>query len=301
MLARHYRQQAEAEALAAQASGTPQPWPVAITVDDLPVHGALPPGGSRLAVAQAHVRALAAHGVPQAWGFVNAQGLSQDPEGEAVLASWRAAGHPLGNHSYSHMNLARADSLAAWADDVIAGEAAVARHMAGEDWRWFRYPNLAVGTGERQAAGLSLLRERGYRVADVSLAFGDWDYSDAYARCLARGDQASVQAMIAQYFRQVDLALAQTRAQAQQVFGRPIPLVLLTHLGAFSAATLPELLRRLDVAGAHYISLEQAQSDPAYAQPGGGSLISRAARERGIALAGPPSPPPSLEPRQLCR
>ena len=70
-----------------------------------------------------------------------------------------------------------------------------------------------------------------------------------------------------------------------------------------SAATLPELLRRLDAAGARYISLEQAQADPAYAQPGGGSLISRAARERGIALAAPasPSPAPRLEPRQLCR
>lgn len=299
VLARHYRQQAEAEALAAQASGTPQPWPLAITVDDLPVHGALPPGGSRLALAQAHVRAFAAHGVPQAWGFVNAQGLSQDPEGEAVLAAWRAAGHPLGNHSHSHMNLARADSLAAWVDDVIAGEAAVARHMAGEDWHWFRYPNLAVGTGERRAAGLALLRERGYRVADVSLNFDDWAYNDAYTRCLAMGDQASVQALIAQYFRQVDQSLAQTRAQAQQVFGRPIPLVLLTHLSAFSAATLPELLRRLDAAGARYISLEQAQSDPAYAQPGGGSLISRVARERGITLNTPASSSPS--PQQRCR
>lgn len=286
--------------LLAGCASKPQPlFEIAITVDDLPVHGRLPPGVSRLAITEAHLRAFHEAGVREAWGFVNARGLETDAEGEAVLAAWRRAGHPLGNHAYSHLNLGRAPSLQDWQNDVIAGEPAVAKHMDGQDWRWFRYPNLAAGEGERQTAARDFLLACGYRIADVSLAFADWDYTDAYARCKTVGDEEAVAAMRAQYLRGVDEGIARARAEAQQVFGRPIPHVLLTHLGAFSASTLPEVLKRLQAAGARFIPLQQAQADPAYARAGGGSLIAREARARGIALS--PSTAPTLDPKTLCR
>ncbi len=264
--------------LLTMAGATAQAFDVAVTVDDLPVHGTLPPGVTRLAVAEAHLRAFKDAGVTQAWGFVNARGA--EAEGDAVLAAWRRAGHPLGNHAYSHMNLGRAASLEAWQADVIAGEALVAQHMAGADWRWFRYPNLSVGDGERRDAALAFLKARGYRIADVSLAFSDWDYTDAYARCKAAGDDAAVTHMTAHYLRGVDAGIAQALADSRAVFGREIPLVLLTHMGAFSAQTLPEALKRLSAAGARFVTLEQAQADPAYARFGGGSLLAREARAR---------------------
>ena len=97
---------------------------IAITVDDLPYHGALPPGMTRLDVAEGYLRTLKAHGVPQAYGFVNASKLTQEPGVDAVLDAWRAAGYPLGNHTFTHLNLDRAASLEAWRSDVIAGEPA---------------------------------------------------------------------------------------------------------------------------------------------------------------------------------
>lgn len=257
------------------ASAT-QAFDVAVTVDDLPVHGKLPPGVTRLEVAEAHLRAFKAFGVSEAWGFVNARGA--EAEGDEVLAAWRRAGHPLGNHTFSHLNLGRAASLQVWAADVIAGEPLVEKHMGDANWRWFRYPNLSVGDGERRDAALAFLRERGYRVADVSLAFSDWDYTDAYARCKAAGNETAVAAMTAHYLRGVDAGLTRARAGSEALYGREIPFVLLTHLGAFSAATLPEVLRRLQAAGARFVSLEQAQRDPAYERFGGGSLITREAR-----------------------
>lgn len=279
-----------------------QPQPVfelAITVDDLPVHGRLPPGVSRLAVTEAHLRAFKQAGVSEAWGFVNGRGVETDTEGEAVLAAWRRAGHPLGNHAYSHLNLGRAPTLQDWQNDVIAGEPVVARHMAGQDWRWFRYPNLAAGDGERQTAARDFLVARGYRIADVSLAFADWDYTEAYTRCRTVGDEEAVAAMTAHYLLGVDEGIARAQAESKQVFGRPIRHVLLTHLGAFSAATLPDVLKRLQAAGARFITLAQAQSDPAYARPGGGSLIAREARARGIELARQSAT--TLDPKTLCR
>lgn len=255
---------------------------VAITVDDLPVHGALPPGITRLQIAQAHLKAFRDFGVAEAYGFVNAQGV--ESEGDEVLAAWRQAGHPLGNHAYSHMNLARAASLEAWQSDVLANEPALRKHMDGADWHWFRFPNLAVGQGERRDAALTFLKGRGYRVADVSLALSDWHYKDAYVRCKTAGDEAALSDMKAHYLREVDVSIAQARAESRAVYGRDIPFVLLTHMGAFGAATLPDMLQRLKSAGATFVTLKQAQTDPVYERLGGGMLIPREAKARGVKL-----------------
>jgi peptidoglycan/xylan/chitin deacetylase (PgdA/CDA1 family) len=238
---------------------------------------------TRLGIAEAHLKAFKAHKVTEAFGFVNAAKLKDNPEGEALLDAWRKAGHPLGNHTASHLNLDRAPTLEAWFADVEAGEPAVASRMQGQFWRWLRFPNLAVGTARRDGA-LAYLRDKGYRVADVSLAFSDWSYTDAYARCVAKGDTAAIQAMKDQYFKAVERGIAEMKASSQRVYGRVIPQVLLTHLGGWSADTLPGVLARLDAAGARYITLEQAQSDPAYAEAGGGSVITRTAKAKGISL-----------------
>lgn len=287
--------------LLASAAASADGFDIAITVDDLPAHGPLPEGMTRLGIAQSYLDTLKRHGVPEAYGFVNAVKIEREPGSEAVLDAWRAAGYPLANHAYSHMSLTRATSFAAWREDVILGEPAVAARMAGTDWHYFRFPNLAA-SGEWREPALALLKERGYQVADVSVAFGDWVYTDAYARCVARGDQDAIAAMKRQYLLGVDRGIAAMKANSRQVFGRMIPQVLLTHLGGWSAVTMPDVMARLDAAGARFVTLRQAQSDPAYAEPGGGSLIARVARQKGVKLAAPEeSPEPGLDIKSLCR
>jgi peptidoglycan/xylan/chitin deacetylase (PgdA/CDA1 family) len=287
-------------ALAAPAAFAqpPERFDIAITVDDVPLHGMLPPGMTRTGIARATLDTLKAHGVVEAFGFVNAARADKEPGSEAVLDLWRQAGYPLGNHTANHLNLERTPSFGDWRADVLAGEPAVASRMAGADWHWLRFPNLAVGV--RRAEALALLAERGYRVADVSVAFGDWVYTDAYARCVGKGDTAAIDAMKRQYFQEVDAGIAQMKENSRRVFGRVIPQVLLTHLGGWSAVTLPEVLRRLDAAGARYVTLAEAQRDPAYAQVGGGNLITRVAKERGVKLVEGESQP-RLDVKEFCR
>jgi peptidoglycan/xylan/chitin deacetylase (PgdA/CDA1 family) len=274
---------------------------IAITVDDLPAHGKLPPGMTRLGIAQSHLETFKAHQVPEAFGFVNAAKLKDNPEGEAVLDAWRKAGYPLGNHTFSHMNLGRAASLDAWKADVEAGEAAVSQRMAGADWHYLRYPNLSFGDGERRDGALAFLKSRGYRVADVSVAFSDWDYTDAYARCLEKGDAASIGTMKAHYLKGVDDGIAHMKETSRRVYGRVIPQVLLTHIGGWSAVMLPEVMQRLDAAGAHYVTLAQAQADPAYAEPGGGNMMTRAAKAKGIKLSDLSPAEPAVNVNEFCR
>jgi Glucuronyl esterase, fungi len=74
---------------------------VALTFDDLPVHGPLPPGMTRVDIANSIISALQAAHAPPTYGLVNAKSIEQEPSSTAVLQLWRAAGFPFANHTFS--------------------------------------------------------------------------------------------------------------------------------------------------------------------------------------------------------
>ncbi len=289
---------------AAHAADTSR-FDIAITVDDLPDHGSLPTGGmTRLGIARAYIKAFKAHRVPQAWGFVNAHGLVVEPDSIAVLKAWRAAGYPLGNHTYSHMALS-GHTLAAWTADLEEGESVLTDLMAGENWKFLRFPFLDGGDAGNHDAAIAYLTAHHYRIADVSVSFSDWAYTETYNRCLAKGDQATVAIMKTRYIASVRAEIVRMKALSQKVYGRTIPQVLLTHIGGFASVMLPQVLDELDRAGAHYVTLEQAESDPAYAETdakaGMGTVMERTAGERGIDISGIPASASTSDIDGLCR
>jgi peptidoglycan/xylan/chitin deacetylase (PgdA/CDA1 family) len=292
--------------LAAGLAVAAERFDVAVTVDDLTAHGTLPKGATRTGIAASYLATLKAHGVPEAYGFVNAKRIGEEPASEAVLDLWRTAGYPLGNHTYSHMNIDQAPSLEAWLADVRAGEPAIESRMRGGDWRYLRYPFLSAGADQaRHDGALAYLKTSGYRIADVTVSFNDWAYTDAYARCLAKGDATAIDAMKVEYFQGVDAEIARMKALSLRLYGRVIPQVLLTHLGGWSAATLPQVMARLDAAGARYVPLAQAQADPAYQQAsrraGDGLLMQRSANDKAISLADLPPQAATGDVDKLCR
>src|ERR1700743_1765583 len=78
---------------------------VAFTFDDLPAHGDLPPGETRLQVAESILRTLHDQHMPPIYGLINAERLDKNPGELAVLKAWRAAENPLGSHTYSHLSI----------------------------------------------------------------------------------------------------------------------------------------------------------------------------------------------------
>ncbi len=277
---------------------------IAITVDDLPDHGSLPANTTREAIGDSYLAALKAHGVPEAYGFVNAVGAEREPGSDVVLDHWRAAGYPLGNHTWSHQNI-RQVGLAAFEADLEKGEPAVSARMAGQDWHYLRFPFLSAGEGADHDGIIAYLKAHGYRIADVSMSFSDWAYTEPYNRCVAKGDEAGIEQLKAQYLDGVKAELARDLLMSQKVYGRQIPHVLLTHIGGFSALMLPQVLDLLDQAGAHYVPLAQAESDPAYAETdaraGDGSVMERTAGEQGIDLSGLPAGGSTAGLDQICK
>ncbi|MGZ3305498.1 MAG: polysaccharide deacetylase family protein [Asticcacaulis sp.] len=291
-------------ATAVQAAPASGRFDIAITVDDLPVHAALPARMTRAGIAEATIAALKAHYVPQAWGFINAQGLKSEPDSAPVLNDWRAAGFPLGNHTFSHMALSK-NTLAAWQADFDGDEPVLSDLMGSENHKFLRFPFLDAGNADNHDAAIAWLKARGYRIADVSVSFSDWAYSDAYARCTAKGDAAAITAMKTQYMNGVRSEITRMKALSAKVYGRMIPQVLLTHIGGFSAVMLPQVLDELDKAGAHYVTLEQAESDPAYAETdahaGAGTVMERTAGETGVDISAVPGGASIAGVDQMCR
>jgi lysophospholipase L1-like esterase len=168
---------------------------IAFTFDDLPAHSALPPGETRLEVASKLIAALEAAHVQPIYGFVNGVRTEEHPRDVSVLEAWRQAGNPLGNHGWSHMNLNQ-HTLEDFELDVSKNEPLLSQWMEGQDWHWFRFPFLAEGdTSEKKAAIRTFLLQHGYKIAGVTMSFGDYRWNEPYARCKAKGDAKGIQSL----------------------------------------------------------------------------------------------------------
>jgi endo-1,4-beta-xylanase len=248
---------------------------LALTFDDLPVHSTAPPSVSRVEIARSVLSALEARHAPPTYGFVNAKALDGNPDHAKVLEAWRAAGHPLGNHTFSHMDL-DGNTIEAFQQDVVANEATLRHYMGDEGWKWLRFPYLHEGeTPEKRAAVGTFLKDRGYRPAHVTITFGDWAYNEPFARCLARGDLASVEWMKDSFLRHARASIAEARSEAVAAYDRDIPHVMLLHLGGFDAVMMPQLLDLIETQGGRLVPLGEALDDSAYSAnvgpTGGGS------------------------------
>lgn len=262
---------------------------IAITFDDLPAHSALPPGTTRQQVVDAIVKALHAASVPPVYGFVNGKRFDDTPGVDGVLPAWRDAGNPLGSHTWSHMDLNK-NSLEAWEADVLRDEAVLTRYnRPGDDWHWLRFPFLSEGdTPEKRAGARAFLGQHGYKIAAVTMSFGDYAWNEPYARCAAKGNTEAVSRLEKSYLQAAIDDAAYRRALAKAALGHDIPYVLLMHLGVLDARLLPQLLTQYENAGFRFVTLPQAEKDSFYANdvdlslPGEPDTLEAAAKAKGL-------------------
>jgi lysophospholipase L1-like esterase len=259
---------------------------IAFTFDDLPAHSALPVGETRFDIATKIIAALRDAHMPPIYGFVNGLGVEKQPADVAVLREWRAAGYPLGNHSWSHMN-ANQNSLEGFEADITRNEPLLSGLMKNEDWHWFRFPYLAEGdTPEKKAAIRAFLLQHGYRVAGVTMSFGDYQWNEPYARCKAKGDSNAIASLESSYLQAAEDSIGYYRQLSQTLYGRDIPYVLLMHIGAFDAEMLPKLLDLYRAKGFQFVTLDEAERDDFYREdtdlrlPPGPDMLEGVAAER---------------------
>lgn len=243
-----------------------EPIRVAVTVDDLPTHGPVPPGVTRLALHERMLAAFAAHRIGQVYGFVNSGRVIDGEDSDAPLRAWVDAGHPLGNHTQAHGRMAEM-GVDAYLADIDRNDVELARFVPDvRARRVFRYPFLFEGSDRAMTTAVrSHLATHDYRIAEVTVDFYDWAFNAPYVRCLSAGDQAAIAALRTTFLRHAVRMLQWSDEAARRVWGRAVPHILLLHVGSFGAEMIEPLLAAYEHEGVVWIGLDEALADPIYA------------------------------------
>ena len=238
---------------------------MAITVDDLPRHGPISSGVTRMQITQDMLKTFKKHNVTEVYGFVNFKKVEEQPELLNTLVTWREAGYPLANHTYSHLYLPD-NSLERYLEEIKLNEPNLNRLNRENDWHWFRYPFLVEGeTQERRDSIRKFLKEQNYKVAQVTIDFGDWAFNEPYVRCKNKNDQANIQWLKKTYLRVAAKQIHVMQELGFKIFKRKdIKHILLLHIGEFGALMLDDLLKVFEKESVKFISLAEASRDPIY-------------------------------------
>ncbi len=96
------------------------------------------------------------------------------------------------------------------------------------------------------------------------------------------------------------------RKMSMMLYGREVKHVMLLHLGGFETVVLPQLLDLLKQKGFKLVTLEEAESDPAYENNPdmplkyGGSLLEQMMEAKHLKVP-PVTPKPMKELAAICR
>jgi peptidoglycan/xylan/chitin deacetylase (PgdA/CDA1 family) len=271
---------AAAAGLAGQAS--PQ---VAVTMDDFNVRESVHLTGNERS--DRILAALRRHGT-QAMALVVGRN-AETPAGQTILDRWAAAGHVIGNHSYSHLDYhAVSTSTKAYVEDFERGDA-VLRGRRGFE-KFFRFPMLREGnTAEKRDAMRHALAEGGYRNAYVTIDNSDFLIANELRDRLIADPQTDPKPYRDIYLRHMLAFARYYRDAARAVFGRDIPHTLLTHFNLLSALYLGDLLDALRDDGWSIARVSAVYEDDVFQRqpdvlPAGDSLVWACAQEARRAL-----------------
>lgn len=231
---------------------------MAITFDDLPFGYArgLTIEQRRDAVAQV-LATLRKSNIRTAMFVVGSSLTDQNRDFVDAIA---AAGHTIGNHSFSHRDFGTM-SVEDYTIDIQKGGDAIKPWLKSP--HFFRYPLLRQGdTVEKRDAVLSWLSSRGIRVAPVTIDNDDFVYNQRLMDARAEGRTIDVRE---EYLAHMQKMAVFYDAKARSLLGRPIKHVLLLHMNYLNALYLDELLQRLRADGWSFIPFEEALTDPVYA------------------------------------
>jgi peptidoglycan-N-acetylglucosamine deacetylase len=150
-----------------------------------------------------------------------------------------------------------------------------------------------------------VLAQRGYRIAAVTMDYSDWQWNDAFVRCLAPGHASELAALDTAYLANVRETAERSRALSHALYGRDVPYVLLTPVGMMEARMMPQVLEVYRQAGFRFTTLEAAQRDSIYRRDMDPSLsagppsLEARAQQRGLPL--PPRPNRAAMLAAVCR
>ncbi|WP_328598311.1 polysaccharide deacetylase family protein [Croceibacterium salegens] len=232
---------------------------IALTFDDVPRNpGAFLSEDERT---ERLIDGLRQAGVGQAAFFVTTGNLAKTTGGAERIARYEAAGHVLGNHTFSHPHLSQV-SAEAFLDDVDKAAEWLAPHASSRPW--MRFPYLDEGREDRtkREAVRAGLAARGLSNGVVTVDASDWKYDDLAIAAKAAGEPMDMNALRDLWVESHVDAAEFYDDLARKSLGRSPAHILLMHETDLSALFVADLVAALRARGWEVITADEAFADP---------------------------------------
>ncbi|CEG57556.1 polysaccharide deacetylase family protein [Legionella fallonii] len=229
---------------------------IAITIDDLPFVGS---GSSTPASLKrthdrfmAIVNAFVENQVP-ATGFAIGEAVAKNEW--YLLEAFRNQGLSIGNHTYTHRSL---QSLSAekYIADIERADAKLARVMTQP--KYFRYPYLAEGKGEKKQKVVDYLIAHGYQIAPVTIDSKDYEFNAQFYRIPYRKRAQSIHQFKKRYLAYIWKQTLKAEQRAKKGNGQPVKQILLLHANLLNSLCLTDIIQLYKSNGYKFISLDAA-------------------------------------------
>lgn len=220
---------------------------VAITMDDLPFVGEAKNFHLDMIINTAKKEEI------PLTGFVIANQI--EPNNWEMLEKFKNAGLSIGNHTLSHTNL-NTTNTEAYIHEIDKADKILAPVITQP--KYFRYPYLAEGKGDKKQRVLQFLADKNYHVAPVTIDSKDFIFNQLLLSVPQNERRAFLNVLkpcyLAFIWQQTIKAEANDKAQGK--LGRP--QILLIHSNLLNAYVLPDIIALYRENHFNFISLNAA-------------------------------------------
>lgn len=220
---------------------------IAITIDDLPFVGE-----ARNFHLNMIITTMQEKNIP-ATGFIIAKEVSA--QNWEMLHKFRDAGFGLGNHTYSHPNLNKLQP-SQYIEEIRKADDLLLPVLT--EPKYFRYPYLAMSSGEKKDKILCYLAKKHYQVAPITIDTKDFAFNQRLLSVPEIDRRAYLNELKSFYLDFIWQQTLNAEAHLQYHHDSDQAQILLIHANLLNAYVLPDIINLYQQHGYTFITLEEA-------------------------------------------
>lgn len=218
---------------------------LAITIDDLPFVGEYRNFHLNMMMTTMKEQAI------PATGFIIASEVHAD--NWETLKKFKDAGFGLGNHTFSHANLNRVE-IKDYIHEIKEADTILSSVMT--EPKYFRYPYLAMSSGEKRNKILCYLAKKNYQVAPITIDSKDFAFNQRLLSVPEADRRAYLEELKPFYLDFIWQQTVKAEEHTQYHHNSDQSQILLIHANLLNAYVLPDLITMYKNKGYDFVSLE---------------------------------------------